>query len=373
MDSETRYINQVASLGSDLGNLSALDKLVSNARIIMLGEQNHGDGASFIFKTKIVEYLHNYHGYNVLAFEADFYALELAWQRVHAARDVSEHVRHQIYSFWANTEEVAPLWRFIEMQFDGDTPLIVAGIDPRHSGRNSKAEVLKDIKTFLDAQSKDIDGATDFYELLTKMVVREYDHKINALEQEAFFATLKILERRAREFQAATLRNIGFCARNAWSFHGRDEGMVVNLEYLIRERFPQEKVIVWAHNYHIAKKSSFVMDNAYSTVGGYGETLLGEGAAARLDGVVSLALLSAEGWYHAQANFQQRETFTAPPGTLEAELAAQGFDYAFLKLNSADAQSFTMSPVLHNNFKTKPWAEAFDGILFQRRMTGLTF
>lgn len=373
MDSETRYINQFASLGSDLGNLSALDKLVSNARIIMLGEQNHGDGASSVFKTKIVEYLHNHQGYNVLAFEADLYALELAWQRVRIARDISEHVRPQIYSFWADTKEVASLWRFIEAQFDSDMPLIVAGIDPRYSGRDSKTEVLRDVATFLETQSKTVDGAANLYRLLTDVIKLEYNHKVTAFEQEAFFATLKILEQQARGFQAASLRNLGFYARNAWSFHGRDEGMVANLEYLIRERFPQEKVIVWAHNYHIAKKSSFVMDNAYSTVGGYGETLLGEGAAARLDGVVSLALLSAEGWYHAQANFQQRETFTASPGTLEAELAAQGFDYAFLKLNSADAQSFTMSPVLHNNFKTKPWAEAFDGILFQRRMTGLTF
>ena len=373
MDSEAYYVNHAVSLGSDLSDLSALDSVASSAKIIMLGEQNHGDGASFIFKTKVVEYLHKYHGYNVLAFEADFYALELAWQHVHTARDIAEYVRPQIYSFWANSKEVTPLWHFIEAQFTCDAPLIVAGIDSRHSGRDSKAEVLQDVVAFLGAQSETVDGAADFYKLLKEVIELEYNHKVNALEQEIFFTTLAILEQRARGFQAATLRNLGFCARNAWSFHGRDEGMAVNLEYLARERFPREKIIVWAHNYHIAKKSSLVMDSDYRAIGGYGETLLGEGAAARLDGVVSLALLSAEGWYNMQANLKQQETFTAPQGTLEAELATQGLDYAFLNLQHAPAQPFSMSAILHNDPKTKPWTEAFDGILFLRQMTGLTF
>ena len=373
MDPEAYYVNHAVSLGSDLSDLSALDSVASSARVIMLGEQNHGDGASFIYKTKVIEYLHKYHGYNVLAFEADFYALELAWQRVYTARDIATHVKPQIYSFWANTKEVAPLWRFIEAQLTSDAPLIVAGIDSRHSGRDSKAEALQDVAAFLGAQSEAVDGAADFYKLLKEMIELEYNHKVNALEQEAFFATLTTLEQRARGFQAATLRNLGFCARNAWSFHGRDEGMAVNLEYLARERFPQEKIIVWAHNYHLAKKSSLVIDDDHRAIGGYSETLLGEGAATRLNGVVSLAILSAEGWYNTQANLEQQETFTAPQGTLEAELAAQGFDYAFLELRHVPAQPFSMSAILHNDPKTKPWAEAFDGILFLRHMTGLTF
>lgn len=78
MKTERELARHTTDLGNDLNDLSALDELAESARIIMLGEQNHGDGASFIFKTRLIDYLHQRHGYTVLAFEADFYALELA-------------------------------------------------------------------------------------------------------------------------------------------------------------------------------------------------------------------------------------------------------------------------------------------------------
>jgi erythromycin esterase-like protein len=41
----------------------------------LLGEQNHGDAPALFAKTKLVKYLHEKHGFNILAFESDFYGL----------------------------------------------------------------------------------------------------------------------------------------------------------------------------------------------------------------------------------------------------------------------------------------------------------
>jgi len=62
-------------------DLRALDAAIGEARIVLLGEQSHGDGTAFAAKARIVEHLHRNNGFEALAFEADFYALERAWAR----------------------------------------------------------------------------------------------------------------------------------------------------------------------------------------------------------------------------------------------------------------------------------------------------
>src|SRR5690606_14693133 len=39
-------------------DLRALERAIGDARIVLLGEQNHGDGATFMTKARIVEHLH---------------------------------------------------------------------------------------------------------------------------------------------------------------------------------------------------------------------------------------------------------------------------------------------------------------------------
>ncbi len=58
----------------ELKDLSFLKKKLSNVRIVMLGEPDHGAGRAFEIKTELIKYLYNELGFRVLAFEADFYA-----------------------------------------------------------------------------------------------------------------------------------------------------------------------------------------------------------------------------------------------------------------------------------------------------------
>ncbi len=41
--------------------------------MVLLGEQHHGDGATFQAKTRLVKYLHEQKGFNVLVWESDVY------------------------------------------------------------------------------------------------------------------------------------------------------------------------------------------------------------------------------------------------------------------------------------------------------------
>jgi erythromycin esterase-like protein len=52
-----------------------IGKSIGEADIVLLGEPSHGDGGAMQMKTRLVKYLHEQKGFDVLLFEADLYAI----------------------------------------------------------------------------------------------------------------------------------------------------------------------------------------------------------------------------------------------------------------------------------------------------------
>jgi hypothetical protein len=66
----------VRSIDAEDGNsadLEPLREVIGNRRIVMLGESTHGDGATFAAKIRLIKFLHERMGFDVLAFESGFY------------------------------------------------------------------------------------------------------------------------------------------------------------------------------------------------------------------------------------------------------------------------------------------------------------
>src|SRR5690349_16563489 len=59
----------IDSADEDFTDLVPLKAFFGNARIVLLGEQSHGDGTTFSTKIRLIKFLHDRLGFEVLAFE----------------------------------------------------------------------------------------------------------------------------------------------------------------------------------------------------------------------------------------------------------------------------------------------------------------
>ena len=65
---------------NDKNDYSFLNEVLKNKRIVLLGEQTHGDGATFDEKVKIVKHLNYKLGLNTIVFQSGFYENYKAWK-----------------------------------------------------------------------------------------------------------------------------------------------------------------------------------------------------------------------------------------------------------------------------------------------------
>jgi erythromycin esterase len=368
---------------------TAIDTALQGVRIVLLGEQDHGDGAAFAAKAALVRHLHEQHGFNVLAIESCFYSLHRAWQDAGTAEEARQLVPAQIHGHWQRAAETQPLWDFMADRFTGSQPLTIAGFDTRHAGPHAQAHLIGELEEFLQNCAGGLpDGQwyPEFRQLLGDLLEQEYEHSVTSSQRAAFLdglwklrdalANLQTgLQGAEAAFWQQELRSLDRSARGAWAGEARDEGMAANLLWLARERFPHEKIIVWAHNWHLvrnmqpARNADPLYARQFDT---NPDTIMGQVLAAELgDDVYSLALVAGRG--RSRPNAHAGDDTFAPlpppvPGSLEESLLATDADAAFIDLRSSPDARFLLRGLERGRSYDLAWSEVFDGILYQREM-----
>ena len=91
----TPRVATLDATSDEYADLAAVGQAIGEARVVILGEQDHGDGPTFQAKMRLAKHLHEHKGFTVLAFESDFYGLTTGWNQLAKQPDSIRHFLRQ--------------------------------------------------------------------------------------------------------------------------------------------------------------------------------------------------------------------------------------------------------------------------------------
>jgi erythromycin esterase len=275
-----KNVDEITSLDSeDYSDLEFLKPLLKNKRIVSLGENFHSVGDYRTIKTRLIKYLHEELGYDAVGFESGLGESEMVMN----SKDLSakQMMEYSVLPVW-HSQETLELFEYIKEQKETDNPLDLFGFDMQFTSMyfieymaqwlekidekvaedyyNMETEFLQSYYTLINKYGFDT-GHREKYQKIIDQYSLDYQEVIeyiedNRSELEAIYRKNNMLVDSALR----TLKNRMNIVRmsmvdNVEGYEIRDVIMADNVKWYT-EANPDKKIILWAHNDHIAKNTS---------------------------------------------------------------------------------------------------------------------
>ncbi|HZX75062.1 MAG TPA: erythromycin esterase family protein, partial [Cyclobacteriaceae bacterium] len=255
-------INSIDS--DDFADLKFLDTLVQNKRVVFLGESSHYVADFNILKFRLIRYLHQQHGFEVVVFESGID--DCGWSNImkDSLTDI-EMLAGSVKGIW-RTRENLPLMNYIRLNH-----MELAGMDAVGGGyfiiyQNKLIKTLPDPSLFVKLFKIDSVYGREYIrpvmrnarpdsrlDSMAAILGNEYRH-LNAEIVKKPKDQQNLLLRRTVD-----TRLLSMTSPDNWNYtkitggEFREQQMADNLRFLLDTLYPGKKVIVWAHNGHISK------------------------------------------------------------------------------------------------------------------------
>jgi len=400
-DDILKNLTEIKSLELSDDNSSGYDVMaqkIGEARIVLLGEQTHGHGTTFIAKTKIIKYLIENKGFDVVAFESSFYEINKIWESDLAIEKKLSVTRTEIYPAWSASEELDLFFDFIKEANVNGKRVDLTGFDCKHDLPYGQKNYIVDFHTFLLKTKIPIVGSSEYLKfkpiletlIKLKMNFREdASSRPNQTDYRLFNDVLDSTKNQLNniekteevEFWIQEVKSLKKFAQSTWvtsklkgaaRLATRDSAMAENLIWLAANKFRNRKIIVWAASYHIAKEKQ---ELSFNGIDSKSIELLGNMVNLRMPGqVYSLNIIGGSGTY---GEWFKQKYYKYPinitKGSLEMEFVSMPYKYAFIDIkNLPNKDGFLMAGTSHNAMKAN-WNKVFDGVIYIKSMSPPTY
>lgn len=357
----------------DFSDLAPLAAAIGPARVVVLGEASHGDGATHLAKCRVVRFLRESMGFDVVIFECgtyDGWAMDRAFD---AGMDVHDALALGVPPFWSSSGQAQPVFGDAWDSYFTDAPLAFAGFAPERTGRRTARQLPRDLLDFFAPLPEPAFTEARRRELLTV---------IDRLEQAEFSGDADDLVRvlddladidAALEQHAPALADLHgagdveawrrFVGDQRWavdraltadllqpaemaSYNDRAERLADNLLWLVNERFAGRKVIVWCSTWHaLAAPDAVRADPRPAAIAG--AVTPGTRWRAELGpGLFTLAFSARGGATGWAAGPPPVAWPAAPTGSLEDLIATVSGPFAFVHLAALPAEHPLRRPLV---------------------------
>ena len=403
---------------SDLGWLS---EVVGDARVVSLGEASHGTSEYFSLKDRFVRYLVEHHGFTEFSIEANFAGGRVVDEWVQGAGpDTAEAANvalaHTSYHTW-DTVEVLEMIRWMRAYNQGR---------PEHErvhfhGFDIGGAALAVRQYIQYLQSVEPDAVAGKLAALGPATGGVAGGDRDGMQRELDAALAELDANRERYVEASSRREFAMTrlgladARRSFGFGPaqaagesmtrRDLAMAENCAHILEAAGPGRKLIVWAHNAHVARQTMEVPANV-------GSAPPPEGEASEPP---EMATVKTQGWHLAERfgdeqrvigfalggghvkmwhlfedrTLKDREFGPPPPDTLDAALAQLGEPLVAVDVRNPPSEGvvgdWLRAPrrsrsvtagwfsEMSEFFTGRDWLPAYDVIVYVEKSTGVTY
>jgi erythromycin esterase len=396
-------VRSTAPADEDFSDLQPLVAMIGNARVVALGEVTHGDGATFLAKARLVRFLHQKMGFDVLAWEAGFFDVPLMDAALRSDIPLEEAAKRGLYRMWRTSQEVQPVLAYVRETQATTRPIENVGFDCRVTTEASRSELFPaSIFEFFDRLDPALiskQERADLTAMSVGLVPADYYNKpgerrynrdlprrlVSVIDQRRSDLLVRASPReidRIRQSLVSLMnmdRALGGQAGTARGEDGysRDTAMAENLLWLLDGPLKGRKVIVWAHNYHVLRDLQF--PGAAEILDKQGKPFAGPMGRhlAKVLGrdLYVIGFLSHHGRY-GEPQEAPTEIPPAAPDSLESLLHATGKPRLILDLRGLPGDHWLRSPLASGLYfyESQPSdvPRLFDAVFFLDEMTPST-